>query len=79
MVKNLHANTADTGDSGSIPGSGRYPAGEKWQPNPVFLPGKFHEQRSLGGYSPWGCKESDTTMHIHVCTTDALRRASQSS
>ena len=27
----------------------------------VFLPGEFHGQRSLVGYSPWGCKESDTT------------------
>ena len=27
---------------------------------PVFLPGKFHGQRSLGGSSPWSCKESDT-------------------
>ena len=27
---------------------------------PVFLPGKSHGQRSLAGYSPWGCKESDT-------------------
>ena len=26
----------------------------KWQPTPVFLPGKFHGQRSLVGYSPWG-------------------------
>ena len=25
----------------------------------VFLPGEFHGQRSLAGYSPWGCKESD--------------------
>ena len=33
----------------------------KWQPTPVFLPGKSHGQRSLGGYSPWGRKESDTT------------------
>ena len=24
--------------------------------HPVFLPGKFHGQRSLEGYSPWGCK-----------------------
>ena len=23
----------------------------------VFLPGESHEQRSLVGYSPWGCKE----------------------
>ena len=33
----------------------------KWQPNPVFSPGKFHGQRSLIGYSPWGGKESDMT------------------
>ena len=30
----------------------------------VFLPGKFHEQRSLAGYSPWGCKEWDMTEHV---------------
>ena len=34
---------------------------EKWQPTPVFLPGKSHGWRSLAGYSPWGCKQSDTT------------------
>ena len=28
---------------------------------PIFLPGEFHGLRSLVGYSPWGCKESDTT------------------
>ena len=33
----------------------------KWQPTPVFLPGKSHGQRSLIGYSPWGRKESDMT------------------
>ena len=33
----------------------------KWQPTPVFLPGKSHGQRSLAGYSPWGCKELDST------------------
>ena len=31
----------------------------KWQPAPVFLPGKFHGQGSLAGYGPWGSKESD--------------------
>ena len=34
----------------------------KWQPTPVLLPGKSHEQRSLVGYSPWGHKESDTLL-----------------
>ena len=33
----------------------------EWQPTPVFLPGEFHGQRSLVNYSPWDCKESDTT------------------
>ena len=37
---------------------------EKWQATLVFLPGKFHVQRSLLGYSPWGCKESDRTEHM---------------
>ena len=32
----------------------------KWQPTSVFLPGKFHGQRSLIVYGLWGCKESDT-------------------
>ena len=56
-IKNLPANA---GDSGSIPGLGRSPAGEKWQPTPVFLPGESHGQRSLAGYSTQSCKESDT-------------------
>ena len=37
----------------------------KGQPTPVLLPGKFHGQRSLVGYSPWGRKESDTTERLH--------------
>ena len=47
----------------------------KWQPTPVLLPGKVHGQRSLVRYSPWCCKESDTTeqltltyMHTHTHT-----------
>ena len=51
----------DVGDPGLIPGSGRSPGEKKRHPIPVFLPGEFHGQRSLVGYSPWGCKESDTT------------------
>jgi len=40
---------------------GKIPWRRKWQPTPVFLPGKSDGQRSLMGYSPWGCKELDTT------------------
>ena len=38
---------------------GTIPRGRKWLPSPVFLPGEVHGQRSLVGYSPWSCKESD--------------------
>ena len=37
----------------------------KWQLTPVLLPGKSHGWRSLLGYSPWGCKELDTTEQLH--------------
>ena len=37
----------------------------KWQPTPVLLPGKFHGWSSLGGYSPWGRNELDTTEWLH--------------
>ena len=37
------------------------PLEKERQPTLVFLPGKFHGQRSLVGYSPWGHKESDTS------------------
>ena len=33
-------------------------------PPPVFLPGEFHEQRNLVGYSSWGCKELDMTEQL---------------
>ena len=61
--KESACNAEDSGDPGSIPGSGQFPRGRKWQPTPVFLPGEFHGQRSLVGYSPRGCQESDTTEH----------------
>jgi len=45
-------------------------------PTPVFWPGEFHGQRSLVGYSPWSCKELDTTeqqtlsLYVSVRTRD---------
>ena len=38
----------------------------KLQPTPVFFSGESHGQRGLVGYSPWGCKESDTTEHCSI-------------
>ena len=60
-VKHL---STSAGDPGSVPGSER----RKWQPTPVFLPGKSHGQRSLVGDSPRGHKELDFTLAtIKIC------------
>ena len=53
---------------GFDPWVGKIPWRRQWQPTPVFLPGKFHGQRSLVGYSPWGRKESDMTEQCHADT-----------
>ena len=42
----------------------------KWQPTPVFLPGKSHGWRNLVGYSPWGHKESDMTEWASLSSTN---------
>ena len=42
----------------------KIPLRREWQHTPIFLPGEFHGQRSLPGYSPWGGKESDTTERL---------------
>ena len=55
----------NAGDLGLIPGVGKIPWRRIWQLTPVLLPGKFHGQRSLVGYSPWGRKESDMTERLH--------------
>ena len=41
------------------PWAGKMPWRRAGQPTPVFFPGEFHGQRSLGDYGPWGHKESD--------------------
>ena len=51
-------------ESGFDPWVGEIPWRRKWQPTPVFLPRKSHGQRSLVGYRPWGCKESDITEQL---------------
>jgi len=51
---------------GFDPWLGKIPWRRKWQPTPVFLPGKSHGQRSLVGYSPWGHKELDTTERLSM-------------
>ena len=52
---------ANVGRRGLSPWVGNIPWRREWQPTPVFLPGESHGQRSLAGYSPWGCTDSDMT------------------
>ena len=57
--------TCNLGDPGSIPGLERYSGeGNGYPLHPVFLPGEFHGQKSLVGYSPWGHKELDMTERL---------------
>ena len=46
----------------------KIPWRRKWRPTPVLLNGKFRGWRSLVGYSPWDCKESDMTEQLHWST-----------
>ena len=71
VVKNPPTNVGDVRDTGLIPGWGRSPGGRNCNPIQYSLPGQFHGQKSLAGYSPWGSKESNTTEHgtcfRHLC------------
>ena len=66
MVKNLpvmQETQVQSLDWDDPPGEG------KWQPTPIFLPEEFHEQRSLPGYIPWGCRVEHNwgiITHSHV-------------
>ena len=62
VIKNPPANARNR-DVSSISGLGRSRL-RKWQPTPVFLPGKFCGQRSLVGCSPWDHKELDMTEQL---------------
>ena len=61
VIRSLSAYAGDIRDLGFDPWVGKMPWRRERQPTPVFLPGESHGKRSLAGYSPWGCEESDTT------------------
>ena len=65
MVKNPLANAANAKDTGDA-WVGKIPWSRKWQLILVFLPETLHGQRSLAGYSPWSCKESDASEHTYT-------------
>ena len=60
MVKNLPAMQ----ETRFNPWVGKMPWRREWLPTPVFLPGEYHGQRRLAGYSPQGRKESDITEQL---------------
>ena len=69
--KKIHLPMQETQEMWSDPWVQKIPWRRKWQPPPVFLPGKSYGQRSLAVYSPWGRKELDTTeqlIHTHTHT-----------
>ena len=61
VVKNLLASTGRRKRCGFNPWVWKIPWRRAWELTPVFLPGESHGQRSLAGYSPLGCIESDMT------------------
>ena len=61
MVKNLPVNAGDKREAGSVPGWGRSPGGGHGNPLQYSCLENPHGQRSLMGYIPYGCEESDTT------------------
>ena len=63
-VKNPPANTADARDVGSVPGLGRFSGEGNGNPLQYSCLEKSHGQRSLVGYSSWGCKELEMTEHL---------------
>ena len=75
MVKNLPANAGAARDSGWDPWMRKSLWRRKWWPTPVFLTGKSHGQRILGGYSPRGHKESDTTEWLSTHTRSVTQEA----
>ena len=64
MVKNMPAMQ----EARVQPSIRKIPWRRKWQSTPVFLPGISYGQRSLVGYSPWGCKELDITVWLTLYT-----------
>ena len=61
----IEEHIGDARDAGFNPRVRKIPWRRKWQPTPVFLPGESHGQRSLAGYSPWGPKEIQLSIHTY--------------
>ena len=60
-TQNGKESACNTGDVGSIPGSGRFPWGRAWQPTPVCLSAESPWTEEAGTHTPWHCKKLDMT------------------
>ena len=73
VAKNPLDNARDTKRPGFDPWARKTRWRREWLPSPVVLPGKFHGQRSLVGYSTWGQKQLDLTKHTHIRTCSDVK------
>ena len=62
LVGQMERNCLKWRDPGFVLWVGKIP----WRSTPVFLPGEFHEHKSLSGYNPWGPKDLDTTVQRSI-------------
>ena len=67
----------NVGEPGFNPWVRKIPWRRKWQPTPVFSPGKSHGQKSLVGYSLQGHKESDTIERLILSLSSLVRKQQQ--
>ena len=72
-IKGFHGGSDNKESACNAGDPGLIPERRKFQPTPVFLPGEFHRQRSLMGYSPWDRKESDTTEQLFKTTINTTK------
>ena len=63
QLQNQPANTGDTSDAGLIPGSERFPGAGNGNPLQYSYLENGMDRRAWRAYSPWGCRELDTTEH----------------
>ena len=68
--------TCSAGHLGLIPGLGRFPGAGHGNPHNYYCLENTHGQRSLVGYSPWGCKELDMTERLHFPLCYGVRKCS---
>ena len=73
MVKKLPAKAGHTRDMGSVPRLGRSPGRGNGSPLQYSCLKRPMDKRSLANYSPWGCKELDTTEHAHTYSNKDLK------